>query len=49
MAHLEFDLGGLRYSLTGKVITVFDKNGQSIFQRFYQNHKEAVKVFLKLY
>ena len=49
MAHLEFDRDNLRYSLTGKVITVFDCHGKTLCQRFYPSHDEAVKVFMMLY
>ena len=39
---------GVRISLVGSVITIFNPLGEKVRQYFYSNHKNAKTVFMSL-
>jgi len=49
MNHLEFDSNGLRFCLTGTIITVYGSDGVKVRQYFYDSKWEARRVFMAIY
>lgn len=39
---------GVRISLVGSVITIFNPSGEKVRQYFYSSHKNAKSVFMSL-